>query len=276
MSTEKAVSDNYLHGDLLKAIQAAITKLGKTVDSVTIEDLAPVDEFHIGGRLATEEFLDQLELSEQDHILDVGCGLGGASRFVANKYKNQITGIDLTQEYIETGKVLCSWVRLDKHITLQQGSALSMPFQDETFDGGYMMHVGMNIEDKAQLFSEIYRVLRPGSYFGVYDVMRQNDGELAYPVPWATDSSTSSLATPDQYRQALAGAGFEVAREKNRRDFALDFFEQLRAKTEAAGGPPPLGLHTLMQESTAEKIRNMIDNITKKYVAPVEIVAIKI
>ncbi len=276
MSTEKAVSDNYLHGDLLKAIQAAITKLGKTVDSVTIEDLAPVDEFHIGGRLATEEFLDQLELSEQDHILDVGCGLGGASRFVANKYKNQITGIDLTQEYIETGKVICSWVRLDKHITLQQGSALSMPFQDETFDGGYMMHVGMNIEDKAQLFSEIYRVLRPGSYFGVYDVMRQNDGELAYPVPWATDSSTSSLATPDQYRQALAGAGFEVAREKNRRDFALDFFEQLRAKTEAAGGPPPLGLHTLMQESTAEKIRNMIDNITKKYVAPVEIVAIKI
>jgi SAM-dependent methyltransferase len=276
MSTEKAVSDNYLHGDLLKAIQTAITKLGKTVDSVTIEDLAPVDEFHIGGRLATEEFLDQLELSEEDHILDVGCGLGGASRFVANKYKNQITGIDLTQEYIETGKVLCSWVRLDKHITLQQGSALSMPFRDETFDGGYMMHVGMNIEDKAQLFSEIYRVLRPGSYFGVYDVMRQNDGELAYPVPWATDSSTSSLATPDQYRQALAGAGFEVAREKNRRDFALDFFEQLRAKTEAAGGPPPLGLHTLMQESTAEKIRNMIDNITKKYVAPVEIVAIKI
>jgi len=276
MSIDKAVSESYLHGDLLKAIQSAITRLGKTVDSVTIEDLAPVDEFHIGGRLATESFLDQLDFSEQDHILDVGCGLGGASRFVANMYKSHITGIDLTQEYIETGKALCSWVKLDKQITLQQGSALSMPFQDDSFDGGYMMHVGMNIEDKTQLFAEIYRVLRPGSNFGVYDVMRQNDGELVYPVPWATDGSTSSLATPDKYKEALADAGFEIANERNRRDFALDFFKQLRAKTEASGGPPPLGLHTLMQESTGEKIKNMINNITENYVAPVEVVAVKI
>jgi SAM-dependent methyltransferase len=181
----------------------------------------------------------------------------------------------LTDEYIETGKVLCSWVKLDEHITLQQGTALSMPFQDETFDGGYMMHVGMNIDDKRQLFTEICRVLRSGSCFGVYDVMRQKDGELVYPVPWATESSTSKLATPDKYRQALADAGFEVAKENNRRDFALDFFKQLRAKTEASGGPPPLGLHTLMQESTAEKIKNMIDNLTEDYIAPVEVIARK-
>jgi len=276
MSIDNAVSKHYLHGDLLKAIQTAITKLGKTVDSVTIEDLAPVDEFHIGGRLATQHFLDQLNFSERDHILDVGCGLGGASRFVANKYKNYVTGIDLTQEYIETGKALCSWVKLDKYITLQQGSALSTPFQDETFDGSYMMHVGMNIEDKAQLFTEIYRVLRPGSFFGVYDVMRLKDGELIYPVPWATDRSTSKLATPDEYRQALADAGFEITKENNRRDFALDFFKQLRAKTEASGGPPPLGLHTLMQESTTEKIKNMINNISEGYIAPAEVIARKI
>jgi len=275
MSFDKAVSGNYLHGDLLNAILAAITKLGKTVDRLTVEDLAPVDEFHIGGRLATGHFIDQLHFSGHDHILDVGCGLGGASRFVADKYKSHVTGIDLTQEYIETGKALCSWVKLDSYITLQQGSALSMPFRDEVFDGGYMMHVGMNIEDKAQLFAEIYRVLRPGVFFGVYDVMRHKDGELAYPVPWAMESSTSKLATPEQYRQALTDAGFEVTKEKNRRDFALEFFEQLRAGTEADGGPPPLGLHTLMQESTREKIKNMIGNISEDYIAPVEIIAIK-
>jgi SAM-dependent methyltransferase len=272
MSLDRVVSDNYSHGDLLKAIQTAIKILGKTVDSITIEDLAPVDEFHIGGRLATERFLDQLNFSRQDHILDVGCGLGGASRFAANKYKNHVTGIDLTQEYIETGNALCSWVKLDRHITLQQGSALSMPFRDETFDGGYMMHVGMNIENKALLFTEISRVLRPGSYFGVYDVMQHKDGELAYPVPWAKESCTSKLATPETYRQALLDAGFCIIAENNRRDFALDFFKQLRAKTEASGGPPPLGLHTLMQESTAEKIKNMINNITENYIAPVEVI----
>jgi ubiquinone/menaquinone biosynthesis C-methylase UbiE len=275
MSNETAVSEHYLHGDLLKTIQDSITKLGKTVDSVTIEDLAPVDEFHIGGRQATEHFLGQLNFSEQDHIIDVGCGLGGASRYVANKYNNHVTGIDLTQEYIDTGRALCAWVGMDKNITLQQGSALSMPFQDETFDGGYMMHVGMNIEDKAQLFAEVYRVLRPGSSFGVYDVMRTKEGELTYPVPWATEKNTSSLATPAHYKQALIDAGFSVSKENNRRDFSLNFFKELRKKTEAISGPPPLGLHVLMKETTAIKIKNMIGNIVADYIAPVEIVAQK-
>jgi len=276
MSAEKTVAEQYSHGGLLAAIRTAVSRLGKTVDSVTIEDLAAVDEFHIGGRRATEEFLGHFNFTEKDHVLDVGCGLGGASRFVASKYNTRVTGIDLTEEYIETGKALCAWVRLEKNITLQQGSALTMPFQNDTFDGGYMMHVGMNIEDKALLFNEVYQVLCPGSFFGVYDVMRHRDGDLAYPVPWANEGSTCNLATPDKYRKSLEDAGFEVLKEINRRDFALEFFKRLRAQTRESGSPPPLGLHTLMQESTAVKISNMIENIEADYIAPVEIIVRKI
>jgi ubiquinone/menaquinone biosynthesis C-methylase UbiE len=275
MSYDETVSEHYTHGELLGAIQACVTKLGKTIESVTIEDLAPVDEFHIGGRLATDNLLNQLNFTKKDHILDVGCGLGGASRFVANKYNNYVTGIDLTQEYIDVGKALCAWVGLDKQVTLHKGSALSMSFEDKTFDGAIMLHVGMNIDDKAKLFSEVYRVLRPGASFGVYDIMQINDGVLNYPVPWATESSTSRLATPVQYKQALKHAGFKVSTENARRDFALDFFKQMRAKTKANGGPPPLGLHTLMQENTAVKVNNMLGNIEANYIAPVEIVAHK-
>jgi ubiquinone/menaquinone biosynthesis C-methylase UbiE len=276
MSNDKAISEHYVHGDLLKAIQAALPELGKTIDNVTIEDLAPIDEFHIGGRQATENFLSQLDFSKQNHLLDVGCGLGGASRYVANKYNNSVTGIDLTDEYIKTGNVLSAWLKLDKHVNLHQGSALSMPFDNELFDGAFMLHVGMNIEDKALLFKEIFRVLKPGASFGVYDVMRNNDGDLVYPVPWATDESTSHLVAPNQYKSALENAGFEVSKKNNRRDFALEFFKTLREKTEASGGPPPLGLHMLMKESTAVKIKNMIHNITEGYIAPVEIIANKI
>ena len=275
MLYDQAVSESYWHGNLLNAIQASVERLGKTIDRVTVEDLGPVDEFHIGGRQATKSFLDQLNFSKQDHILDVGCGLGGASRFVADNYGSQVTGIDLSQEYTETGEALSNWVKLDKQITLQQGSALSMPFEDESFDGGYMLHVGMNIEDKSKLFTEIYRVLRPGATFGVYDIMRQNTGELSYPVPWATDKNTSKLAAPEQYKQALSDAGFEVFKENNRGEFALEFFKQMRAKTEANGGPAPLGLHTLMKESTSIKLKNMVANIAAGYIAPVEIISQK-
>ncbi|MFT5232823.1 MAG: ubiquinone/menaquinone biosynthesis C-methylase UbiE [Candidatus Krumholzibacteriia bacterium] len=275
MSYENSVSDHYTHGNLLEAIEAALPALGKTTANLTADDLAPVDEFHIGGRPATDHLMGQLGFSEQDHLLDVGCGLGGAARHMASKYKNFVTGIDLTLEYIETGQALCRWLGLEKLVTLKQGSALDMPFSDQAFGGAYMLHVGMNIADKRALFAEVYRVLKPGSSFGVYDVMRQNTGEMSYPVPWASTSATCALATPEEYKESLQGAGFVISEESSRGDFALEFFDQLRQKTKAKGGPPPLSLHTLMQASTAEKIKNMVGNLTNGCIAPVEIIAQK-
>lgn len=274
MPTQRDISNHYTHGNLAAAIRSGIESLGKTIGSVTVDDLAPVDEFHIGGREASEEFLGQLDLSPEKHVLDVGCGLGGAARFVAGRYGCRVTAIDLTPEYVETARVLCGWVGLDNRISLHQGSALSMPFADRAFDGAYMLHVGMNIDDKAKLCSEVSRVLRSNSLFGIYDVMRIGDGELTYPVPWATTAASSALAEPAQYREALRAAGFAVVAERNRRDFALAFFEQLRART-AAGGPPPLGLHILMGRNTPEKVQNMIQNISSDRIAPVELIARK-
>ncbi len=275
MSTEQAVSKTYLHGSLLSAIQSALGKMGKSVAGVTIADLAPVDEFHIGGRAATESFMAQLELSGNVQVLDVGCGLGGSARFAVDTYQCRVSGIDLSQEYVDTGNVLCEWVQMQQQINLKQGSALDMPFDDNHFDRAYMMHVGMNIEDKPRLFRELYRVLKPGAILGVYDVMQQQQGNLAFPVPWAANSATSYLSTPNDYIKAMTAAGFNLMKQSNRREFAIEFFDKLHTTLQAAGGPPPLGLHTLMQESTKSKINNMITNITANYIAPVELIVKK-
>jgi ubiquinone/menaquinone biosynthesis C-methylase UbiE len=276
MSTQQEVSAHYTHGDLIAAIRDGIATLGKSTDSLTIDDLAPIDEFHIGGRQASEHFLDQLELTPEKHVLDIGCGLGGSARFAASRYRCRVDGIDLTPEYVETGRALCGWVGLAGRISLHQGSALAMPFADGAFDGAYMLHVGMNIADKATLCAEVGRVLRPGSLFGIYDVMRIGDGDLTFPVPWATTAASSAVAEPAQYRSALQAAGFAVIAEHNRRDFALTFFEQLRARTMATSGPPPLGLHVLMGRNAPDKIRNMTRNISESRIAPIELIARKI
>ncbi|MFT4564721.1 MAG: 2-polyprenyl-3-methyl-5-hydroxy-6-metoxy-1,4-benzoquinol methylase, partial [Gammaproteobacteria bacterium] len=104
MPDPSLVAGHYTSGNLLAAIEAAVIAQGKTIESVTIDDLGPADEFHVGGRIASESFLDQLAIGKSDHLLDVGCGLGGASRFVTKRYGCQVTGIDLTDEFIETGK----------------------------------------------------------------------------------------------------------------------------------------------------------------------------
>jgi SAM-dependent methyltransferase len=275
MSNEATVEKHYTHGSLVDAIAAGVRQLGKTAASVTLDDLAPVDEFHIGGRGATQEFLDQLALSEGKAVLDVGCGLGGASRFAASHYGSTVTGIDLTGEYIETGRELCRWVGLDGRVSLHQGSALSMPFGSGSFDAAYMLHVGMNIADKAALASEVHRVLKPGGVFGVYDVMRTGEAPLQYPVPWAATPEANAVAPPSDYKSALEAAGFTIACERNRRDFALAFFDQMRARIGAAGGPPPLGIHILMGKDTPTKVANMIANVAAGSIAPVEIIARK-
>jgi ubiquinone/menaquinone biosynthesis C-methylase UbiE len=275
MAEQGVVADHYSHGGLLEAIGAGVRALGKTPESVTLEDLGPVDEFHIGGRQASTDFIGQLRISPVHHALDVGCGLGGTSRFVADACGCKVSGIDLTPEFIETARALCSWVGLSDRIDLHQGSALDMPFETSIFDTAFMLHVGMNIADKGGLFREVHRVLRPGAVFGVYDVMRTSEDPLVYPVPWAATADISAVASPQDYRHALEAAGFEIAHERDRREFATQFFAELRRRNEAADGPPPLGIHLLMGETAATKIANMVANIAAGRISPVEIIARK-
>jgi hypothetical protein len=105
-----------------------------------------------------------------------------------------------------------------------------------------MLHVGMNIEDKRKLSSEARRVLKLGGIFGIYDVMRESsEGDLRFPVPWAASAETSFVESAATYRQLLEGADFQVQSECNRREFAIEFFNQMRARAAQSGGPPALG-----------------------------------
>ena len=266
---------HYEQGGILGRIKDGLSALGKTQATVTTEDLSPVDEFHIGGRQATGDFLDQLRLNASDCVLDIGCGIGGAARFAASRYGSTVTGVDLTGEYIETGNTLCSWVGLSNQVTLLHENAVDMPFEDGSFDAAYMLHVGMNIEHKAALAAEINRVLKPGAHLGIFDVMRVGDGSLDFPLPWSSLPETSAVGTPDEYKKALAGAGFKLIAERNRHDFAMAFFVDLRARMAGLQGPPPLGLHILMGEKTSEKISNVVALISENQIAPIELIAKK-
>lgn len=276
MPDDNLIVGHYTHGALLEAIQQGIRALGKTEADVTIEDLGPVEEFHIGGRQASTDFLDQLNLRPDDLVLDVGSGLGGVARFAAAKYGCRVTGIDLTREYVQVGQVMNEWVGLQDQIVLEQGSATSMTFADATFDGAYMMHVGMNIADKSSLMGEVYRVLTPGGQFGIYDIMRLSEDDIIYPVPWASDPSGSAVGTVKEYKQALEAAGFQISAVRDRHQFAIDFFDKLIASAAAAHGPPPLGLHLVMGANASEKFANMVENVREARVSPIEIVATKV
>lgn len=271
MEIEQAVARHYTHGSLEETILDALAAAGKDVNHLTPKDLAPIDEFHIGGRQATIAFAEQFCLRPGMRLLDVGCGLGGAARYFASEHACRVTGIDLSDEYVNVANALAARVGLDERVSFELGSALALPFTPESFDAAYMLHVGMNIEDKAKLFAEVRRVLAPSALFGIYDVMRLAAGELSYPVPWASGPEASYVADAASYRRLLEAEGFEVLKERSRRDFALEVFAQMKARG-AAGVPAPLGLHIVMGASAAQKVKNMIGDISSGLIAPIELI----
>jgi ubiquinone/menaquinone biosynthesis C-methylase UbiE len=161
---------------------------------------------------------------------------------------------------------------MEGQVSFEQGSALSMPFPAATFDVTTLLHVGMNIPDKARLFGEVRRVLKPGGIFGIYDQMREADGEFDFPVPWASVPQTSFVDTPAMYKRLLSEAGFEVIWERSCREDALASFKQQMGMQSGAGALPPLGVHVAMGSGAAEKMANHWTNIERGLVAPNEIV----
>jgi len=272
MSTvESAVSRHYGGEGLLGRIYRGLEEAGLDRNALRPEDLSPVDEFHIGGRPATEHLVTKLGLKKDHHVLDVGCGIGGASRYMATHSGARVTGIDLTPAYIETAKALTALTGQAEQVDFQLASALDMPFADEAFDGAITIHVAMNISDRAGLYGEIARVLKPGAPLCLFDVMKNNDQALKYPVPWAQSGETSHLTTLETTASLLREAGFSVEEAEDRTEIALEFFRQSRAA--GADGPPPLGTHLVMGASAPEKFKNVRDNIESGCIAPVQMVA---
>src|SRR5881227_521969 len=185
MSSEAQVAGHYGQNRLEELILGAASREGKDLENLAAGDLAAVDEFHVGGLEATQELAKQMELRPGLRLLDVGSGIGGPARYFGAEHQCKVTGIDLTEEFVQVARSLTRRAKLDHLVEFVQGSALNMTFPTASFDRSYMIHVGMNIADKAGVFQEVRRVLKPGGLFAIFDILRTREHKMAYPVPWA-------------------------------------------------------------------------------------------
>lgn len=264
------VRAHYEADDILDRIKAALAAVGANPSAPTSADLKAVDEFHTGGLPATDHLLDQLHIDAKTRVLDIGCGIGGTVRHVANRFSAQVTGVDLTPAYVRAATALSTLTKTDGQTRFLQGSALDLPFPASSFDLALMLHVGMNIPDKNRLFAESARVLGKGGVFALFDVMRTDEGTVGFPLPWAEDEGASFVGSPQAYRAAALQAGFTQETICDRSDFSRDVFANAHVAAKARGGPPPVGLHLLMRDTAGQKTRNYAEAIDSGRFAPIE------
>lgn len=266
----ESVERHYGRGHILDAIVAALRTEAKDPEQLVLTDLAPVDEFHIRGREGTLELAHRAQLRPGQRVLDVGCGLGGSARHLAAEHGCDVTGVDLTAEYVAVARELSRLIHLDDRVRFEVGSALALPFDDATFDVAWTEHAQMNIADKRGLYAEIARVLVPGGRLVFHDIFQGDGGPPHFPVPWAEDASTSFLATPAQVRSTLESLDFRVVDWADQTETARTWLEAKLAQP-----APVLGIHLLMGANARAKLENVVRNLAEGRIAVLQAVVEK-
>jgi ubiquinone/menaquinone biosynthesis C-methylase UbiE len=249
------VRRHYSATGLTGRIKSALAQVAPEGQALSVAQLAPLDQFHTRGILATAE-LAAASLEPSTRALDIGCGLGGPARYLAATFGCEVTGVDLSPDFIDAAIYLTARCELSDRVRFQVGDALHLPFEDAAFDTVFLQHVAMNIEDRAALYAEARRVLKVGGRLAIYDLTLR-DGGVVYPTPWAQDASTSFLLSENDTRAALEQAGFKATLWRDDTRIALEWFK------EAMAGPPPSGptLGLVMGPDFPAKIGNLALNI---------------
>src|SRR5215468_8828049 len=227
------VRDHYRATGLTERLRTALAVLSPEDQRLTPQQLAALDQFHTRGLAATAELAKLAGITADTSVLDVGSGVGGPARFLAATYGCRVTGVDLSEPFVDAARYLTERTGQSGQASFEAGSALALPFDDGRFDVVLLQHVAMNIADRARLYREIRRVLKEGGRFATYDVVLKS-GEPHYPVPWARTSATSFLLTAEATRAQIEPAGFRTLIFQDDSETATEWFKQVRAS-----GPPP-------------------------------------
>jgi sarcosine/dimethylglycine N-methyltransferase len=200
---------HYSASGIEERILAGLREAGLNPEQrLTPEELGALDHFHTGGVQASRELQELAQIQAGDCVLDIGAGLAGCARLLASATGCRVDCIEMSYDYCAGAVLLNRLTGLDDRINVQQGSALDLPYPDDSFDVVWMQNVGMNIADKHKLYREIARVLKPGGRFAFQDVAAGETAASFFPLPWATESTDSFLVNQDEMGSLLDGCGF--------------------------------------------------------------------
>jgi SAM-dependent methyltransferase len=225
--------------------------------------LAPLDQIHGGGWEATVAHADGIAIGAEAHVLDVGSGIGGPARYLAERFGCRVTGLDLTEAFYDVATMLTGRTGQDDHVTFRHGDALAMPFADAAFDVVWSQSAAMNIADRSTLYGEIHRVLKPGGTFTFSEMAAGSGGPVIFPVPWAREESLSFLLPPDEVRRLVEAAGFRITGWVDETGALLAWRDRMRevARTQPR---PALGPHIVLGSDMGERAANAMRNLAEK------------
>ena len=190
------------------------------------------DSFHFAPRRKGERFIDSvsrcerffadaLDLKVGMKVLDIGCGIGGPMREIARHSRAHVVGLNNHAYQVEKAEEGNRREGLDTLCTLLHGDFMSIPAHDGSFDAAYAMESTPHSPDKRGVFSEVFRVLKPGGMFAGFEWCLMDRFDPENPEHRRLKSGIEignclpELATTREVIDALAQVGFEVVEARD-------------------------------------------------------------
>lgn len=122
---------------------------------------------HIGGYEATDELLSLCHIEDAREVLNVGCGIGVGSTYIAKKHGSRVVGVDISEKMVKWSRQRAREARVEDKVEFRIANVLDLPFEDNRFDVVFAESVLIFLEDKARAIRECVRVTKPGGYIGL-------------------------------------------------------------------------------------------------------------
>lgn len=189
-----------------------------------------------GGPEEVDRVLEGLDLAGKA-VLDIGCGAGGITLHLARRHgAAHVTGFDVEEPVIAHARRRAEAAGLSGRVAFVQAAPGPLPFADASFDVVFSKDALLHVPDKDALFSEIFRVLRPGGAFAASNWMIGHDGEPSPDMKAYVEAEglSFSMASPARYVAAMRGAGFVDVAAVDRNPW---YREVARGELERLKGP---------------------------------------
>ena len=274
MTNKNSLSGHWGKEGIYERIVSTLKDSGKSIETLSIEDLAPVDHFHSRGFPATVEMADQLPIKSGHRLIDIGSGIGGPARYIAERFDCKVNGVDITSTFVDTANKLTSLLQMEGKVIFDIGDGNNLPYEDETFDGGYSQHVTMNVPDRRRFFAEACRVLKPGGFFALSEHGLGPARNPHHPLPWSANGRDEYLVAPEETRAYLEDTGFvDIHVESTGPKYFAAY--QRAIELEAKGHLPALSSHILLGDRSNEIIKNAARNIEEQRTHPIQVICKK-
>ena len=184
---------------------------------------------HMGGRKATRELMELCHVQEDQYILEIGCGLGRTSCYIAREYGCRVVGVDISERMVARSNERAKRQGLETRVEFKVSDAQKLPFDDALFDAVIDESVTAFVGDKQKAISEYVRVAKPGGYVGLNEAtwIKAPSPELVKYVSFIMGQA--DFLTSSGWKELLEGSGLRDIEVRNHKfDVRSQYIEEIR------------------------------------------------